>query len=113
MNYSLANKLTDVAADDYSIVPMAVTFLAGSTAGDQLCTDVTATADGFVEDVEDLILSLTTTEGSVDFAENRDTTTISIIDINSEFVVSHGIDLVCRPIDRPFKWGSQWGQVER
>ena len=60
-----------------------MTFLSGSVAGDQVCTDVTATADGVLEeDVEDLVLSLSTTEVRVDIS--RDTTTVSIVDQDSE-----------------------------
>ena len=72
---------------------MALTFLSGSVAGDQVCTDVTATTGGFRDDFfEDLVLSLFSTDERVLFAEERDTITLVIIDLfnNGPFGVMQG-----------------------
>ena len=76
------------AGDDYSGVPVNITFAANSVAGEQVCIDITAMADAVLEDdVEDLVLVLSTNQDRVMLRTGYNTTTVSITDVNSELGV--------------------------
>ena len=76
------------AAADYTGVPADITFSVGSTAGSDECVDITLEADGVVEnDVENLLLLLTTEEERVVIGNG--VTTLSIMDVDSELSAAH------------------------
>ncbi len=80
---------------DYTGLPADITFVSGNTTGDQICVAVAITADGALEDdLEDLVLVLTSAAERVEISPNM--TTLSITDVDSEWGVSpHDTALRC------------------